>query len=297
MLEPSDGPTEQQLPEIPLETTSPPNRYLERTTRCNAAPDPVRATLAELLQMRDSDAFDHTEAARIPVPLRRLRAGESLVYEGAPADAIFFVRSGTFKVFRIAEDGYEQVLAFAVRSEVLGFDALCMASYPAAMQALEDSTVYVIARHDIARLSQAIPAFAGVLQQAGSQTLTHSRELVDVLAAVASDVRLARFLIQLSQRMVACSQSPRRFLLRLGRRELASLLGVAHETVSRCFTALAALGLLQVDDREVEILDMNGLIAFSRNTRRPLDGAATPRNRTLARRLPRQHTAAHAVLN
>lgn len=259
---------------------------------------PAHASMAELLQMFGAKVVDLAAGAQIPVLLRRVQAGESLAHEGASADAIFFVRSGTFKVFRTDEDGYEQVLAFAMRSEVLGFDALCMESYPAAMQALEDSSVYVILRSEIGLLGQTLPTFALVLQQAGSLTLTRSRELVDIMAAVASDVRLARFLIQLSRRMLACGQSPRRFLLRMGRREIASLLGVAHETVSRCFSALAAMGLLHVNDREVEILDMDGLKAFSRSTRRPVEDAALPRNQHLpiiTRAATGRHTARRAL--
>lgn len=256
---------------------------------------PAHGSMAELLQMFGAKVSDLAAAAPIPVPLRRVQAGESLAHEGAPADAIFFVRSGTFKVFRTDEDGYEQVLAFAVRSEVLGFDALCMASYPAAMQALEDSTVYVILRREIAPLSTVLPSFALVLQEAGSLTLTRSRELVDIMAAVASDVRLARFLIQLSRRMLACGQSPRRFLLRMGRREVASLLGVAHETVSRCFSALSAMGLLYVNDREIEILDMEGLKAFSRSTRRATDDALLARTPAAPKRAARRFAHPHAL--
>ena len=229
--------------------------------------------MAELLQMFAARPTDLNAGAQIPVLLRRVGAGQSLVHEGADADATFFVRSGTIKVFQTDEDGYEQVLAFAVRGEVLGFDALCMESYPTAMQALEDSSVFVIPRRDLAKISQDLPSFALVLQKAGSQTLAHSRDLVDILAAVDSDVRLARFLIQLSRRMAGCGQSPRVFLLRMGRREIASLLGVAHETVSRCFSALAAMRLIEVKNREIEILDMAGLREFSRNTRRQTDGA------------------------
>ncbi|MBA4260705.1 MAG: hypothetical protein C0443_01410 [Comamonadaceae bacterium] len=277
-----------------METPAPSVPGPRLVSRDTSAACPAHASLAELLHMFGAKVADLAAGAHIPVLLRRMSAGEGLVHEGAPADAIFFVRSGTFKVFRTDEDGYEQVLAFAVRSELLGFDALCMESYPTAMQALEDSTVYVIPRREIGLLSQALPTFALVLQQAGSLTLTRSRELVDIMAAVASDVRLARFLIQLSRRMLACGQSPRRFLLRMGRREIASLLGVAHETVSRCFSALAAMGLLHVNDREVEILDMDGLKAFSRSTRRPVDDAALARNQHLpiiARATTGRHSA------
>ena len=149
----------------------------------NQVSSPV-ATLADLLHVCGVPAGHPREAASMPVHWRSLQAGASLVHEGAPADAIFFVRAGTFKVFRTDEDGYEQVLAFATRGEVLGFDALCMESYPAAVLALEASSVFVIPRREIGPLGQALPTFALALQQAGSLSLTRSRELVDVLAAV-----------------------------------------------------------------------------------------------------------------
>jgi len=84
-------------------------------------------------------------------------------------------------------------------------------------------------------------------------------------------VRLARFLLQLSRRMAECGQSPRRFHLRMSRRDIASYLGVAHETVSRSFGALSRWGWLRVDNREVEILDLPGLKQFAQNTRRAVD--------------------------
>ena len=96
-------------------------------------------------------------------------------------------------------------------------------------------------------------------------------ELAEMMAAVAAEVRLARFLLQLSRRMAECGQSPRRFHLRMSRRDIASYLGVAHETVSRSFGALARWGWLRVDNREVEILDLPGLKQFALNTRRAVD--------------------------
>jgi CRP/FNR family transcriptional regulator len=71
----------------------------------------------------------------------------------------------------------------------------------------------------------------------------------------------------MSERMQACGQSPRRLYLRMSRSDIASYLGVAHATVSRSFSALAAWGCLRVNNRDVEILDMPRLRAFSRSTR------------------------------
>ena len=55
------------------------------------------------------------------------------------------------------------------------------------------------------------------------------------------------------------------------RRDIASHLGVAHETVSRSFTALADWGYIRVLNRDVEVLDPDGLRAFSLITRGLVD--------------------------
>ncbi|MDM7941365.1 MAG: Crp/Fnr family transcriptional regulator [Hydrogenophaga sp.] len=241
----------------------------------------ARSTLADLLRLLGNDptATSHQAASQIPVGLRRVAAGDHLVHMGAPSDTLYFVSTGTFKIFRTDEDGYEQVLAFAGRREVLAFDALCMETHPTAVTALEDSTVYVIRKSELPALSRAEPAFERELQRAGSRALTRTNDLVDVMAAVAAEVRLARFLLQLSRQMAASGQSPRRFHLRMGRRDIASMLGVAHETVSRSFTALSMNRLIHVSDRDVEILDMDGLKTYSRSTRRSMDDVGVPGTR------------------
>ena len=79
--------------------------------------------------------------------------------------------------------------------------------------------------------------------------------LSDMMAAVAAEVRLARFLVHLSQRMSTSGQSARCLRLQMTRRDIGSYLGVAHETISRSFAALAEAGLIEVEQRKVEILD------------------------------------------
>jgi CRP/FNR family transcriptional regulator len=232
--------------------------------------------MVELLRMMGANPSELLGLEDMPVAVRRLRAGDTLFHEGAPAEAIHFVRAGTFKTVRTAEDGYEQVLAFAGRAEVLGFDAICTESHPSAAVALEDSSVFSLPLRDFYSMGQRLPALDALVHRAASSALAGRGELADVMAAVAAEVRLARFLLQLSRRMAACGQSPRRFHLRMSRRDIASYMGVAHETVSRSFSALVRWGLLQVENREVEVLDMDALRAFALNTRRHLDDSGSP---------------------
>lgn len=236
------------------------------------------SALLELLRLIGANAAELQSAAAAPiqVTVHRVPAGDALYHEGSRAEAIHFVRAGTFKVFRTAEDGYEQVLGFAGRGEVLGFEALAHGSHPSGALALEDSSAYCLALGDFFSAGQRLPALDLLVHRAVASALERRGELADVMAAVAAEVRLARFLLQLSQRMAASGQSPRRFHLRMGRRDIASYIGVAHETVSRSFSALARWGWVTVDNREVEVLDLAGLKSFALNTRRQVDDAGQP---------------------
>ena len=194
------------------------------------------APVDELLRLMDVEADDAPCEDRVQIAVRRVLGGETLFHEGASAEALYFVRAGTFKVFRTGADGYEQVLGFAGRREVLGFDAVCTGGHPASAMALEDSSVFALRLRDLPGLSRRMPRLDRLVQQAASRALAGRGELADLMAAVAAEVRVARFLLQLSQRMQGCGQSPRRFHLRMSRGDIASYLGLAHEIVSRSFS-------------------------------------------------------------
>lgn len=221
--------------------------------------------LAALFRLMGVDETAPEATAQITT--RRVRAGVALFHEGTCAHAVYFIAVGTFKFMHTAEDGYEQVLGFAGRAEMLGYDALCQRAYPTTAVALEDSTVYALPVADLFGLSARIPALGRVLHMAASRQMLHQVEIANLMAAVSAEVRLARFLLQLSDHMAERGQSPRRLYLRMSRRDIASHLGVAHETVSRSFGALANWGCVAVNNREVEILDRERLLACASNTR------------------------------
>ncbi|HJV59667.1 MAG TPA: Crp/Fnr family transcriptional regulator [Albitalea sp.] len=225
-------------------------------------------SMGDLLQLMGASAGAADGLADVPVGTRHPGAGDALFHEDDCAQAIYFVRAGMFKTLRTADDGHEQVLGFAGRGAMLGFDAMCLPRHPTAAVALEPSSVYVVARQDVFGLGERIPAFARVLHLASSHELTRRAEHADLLAPVAPEVRLARFLVHLARRKAADGEPQRQLHLPMSRRDIASHLGVAHETVSRAFTSLSGSGHLRVGNREVEILDLDALQACSLRTRR-----------------------------
>ena len=229
------------------------------------APQP--GSLGDLMRLLGVPSTDFHDRDRMPVAMRRVRAGTTLVREGAPLEFLYLVRDGSLKLERIREDGYVQVLGVAGRADMIGFEAICPRRHSSSVIALEDSGVYVLPMHELDALRARMPALDQGLQATLSAQMARAADTVEVMSAVASEVRLARFLILYSARMAQWGRSPSRFRLRLSRRDIASLLGVAHETVSRSFGELIAWGYLQVDRREVEIVDPDGLADLARNTR------------------------------
>jgi CRP/FNR family transcriptional regulator len=231
------------------------------------------------LQSQLSDLFEllgHTRAHlsgfdNVAISTRRVRVGSVLFHEGAQATHIHFVRVGAFKCVQTAEDGYEQVLSFCFKGETLGFDALCNGTHPCSAIALEDSTVLSVPLQDMFDWSQKLPDLNHLLNVAVSRELTRRSDIAGMMAAVGAEVRLARFLLHLGKRMAAFGRSSRHMYLRMTRRDIASHLGVAHETVSRSFTALADWGYIRVLNRDVEVLDPDGLRAYSLITRGLVD--------------------------
>jgi CRP/FNR family transcriptional regulator len=195
------------------------------------------------------------------------RRDVSLVHEGDTARAVYVVRSGSFKCIRTLEDGYEQVLSIAHPGDVLGFEALCTGHQPVGVVALEEASAFALPLPGLLELRQHHPSFDRALQLSLSRQLVRASRIAEMMAAVSSEVRLARFLLWLAERMGELGQSTRRLRLRLSRRDIASLLGVAHETVSRSFTAMADAGIIKVENREVELLDAERLHARARVTR------------------------------
>jgi CRP/FNR family transcriptional regulator len=214
-----------------------------------------------------------------PVPIRALRRGEVLFDEGSPAEHLFVVRSGCFKCVVTESDGSERMLDIAGEGELLGYDALYRGRYRTRAVALEVSTVFAVAVRNLARMRERVPVFDLALQDAVSRQLDFATERSRLMSCGSAVGRVAAFLLRTSEHDAEHGESPSLLHLRLGRRDIAGLLGLSPETASRAIGTLAEEGLVRVKNRDIEILDLVQLRARVRSTRvRAADGdAGAPR--------------------
>ena len=227
----------------------------------------ARCSASDVLHWAGVPSHASRETDTIYFGMRRVLADATLVHEGQPFESLHLVSSGSFKHVQTDLEGYEQVLGFAIHGDVIGLDGLGRNQHSSGAVALEDSTVVVMPLRELLSLSKQLPALELLLHRAASTELLRRADTQYLMSAPISEVRLARFLLQLARRQSALGHSDRRLRLYMTRRDIASYLGVAHETVSRALTALASSGCIHVSHRDIEIVDEAALRELQRVTR------------------------------
>ncbi len=183
-------------------------------------------------------------------------AGEHVFREGDPFEAIAAVRAGTVKTYSIDRDGREHVLGFHLPGEVIGLNAIAGDKYPCNAVALDTVTLCRFSFPQISVLAARLPG----LQQTLFRLLSRDIGTASLLAGDwSADERMAAFLIGLSRRLAARGFSPDRFQLTMARTDIANYLRLAPETVSRVLKRFQEDGMLQVERRELELVDRSRL--------------------------------------
>lgn len=206
------------------------------------------------MSARDVEKMDSLVQERI-----RVRKGETLYRMGDALTAVYAVRFGTLKTHLTMEDGRSQISGFYLPGEVVGFDGLTEMRHASDATALEDAEVCVVRYDELQTLSAALPSLQHQFMRLMSKEITQDQMMLITLGSMRAEERLAGFLVNLSERLSARGYSPSEFVLRMSREEIGSYLGLKLETVSRLFSRFAEAGLIQIRQRHVKLVDMQGI--------------------------------------
>ena len=100
------------------------------------------------------------------------------------------------------------------------------------------------------------------------EKLSRRIKTVLILGCTNSTQLLASFLLNLARKFEARGFSKSEFVLRMTRGELGSFLGLRLETVSRTLTHFDELNLIEINQRHVRIINLEGLKAVAKESGR-----------------------------
>ena len=197
---------------------------------------------------------------------RTLQAGESLIWEGEDSVLVANVIEGVLKLSTGTEDGREQIVGVVYPSEFIGRPFGGTTSH--GVTALTESRVCVFSRSDFDAFAREHPGLEHKLLERTLSELDRTRRWMLLLGRKSASEKVASFLLELSERLspsnceIHFETGARRFTLPFSRQQIADVLGLTIETLSRQFTRLKTEGLIDLPSRrEVSILDREGLAA------------------------------------
>ncbi len=209
----------------------------------------IDGALAQCALAFGLSAADRAEILKVAVT-RNLRKGQLLFNEGEPATGMFLVVEGLVKVFKLAQDGREKVLHVFPAGETLAEAALFgEGRYPASAQAVGPATVAVFPRQPLMQLLRDRPELCFRMLAGMSVKLKYLGQRIEELTFQSASMRLASHLVaELDRR-----RKPQ-LRLELSKRELAAVLGMTPETLSRLLASLRESGVIDVRGRTVTVL-------------------------------------------
>lgn len=197
---------------------------------------------------------------------RTLAAGETLLWEGEDTPLVANVIEGVLKLSSGTEDGREQIVGVVYPSDFIGRPFGGTSGH--GVTALTDARVCVFNRRDFDAFAREHPGLEHKLLRRTLDELERTRKWMVLLGRKSASEKVASFLLEMVERLDdhtcgAGEQTGARVVtLPFSRQQIADVLGLTIETVSRQFTRLKAEGLIDLPSRrDVAILDHEGLVA------------------------------------
>ena len=220
-----------------------------------------QCTLGNLCLPRSLDASATEQFEYIVNKSRPIQPGEHIFRAGDKFQSIAAVRAGCFKSYVIDKNGEEQVLGFYLPGEIIGFDAIHEKVHKANVVALDTSSVCGLSFDSVSEMARQLPELQDELFRVMS---LHISELEASAADLSAEERIARLLCSLSIRFASRGYSSKEFNLSMSRRDIASNLRLATETISRVLARFQSAGIIRVNRKKVAILDEEKLKDLAR---------------------------------
>ena len=209
---------------------------------------------------------DEIEALNAIGRRRTLTPGESLIWEGEDSVLVANVIEGVLKLSTGTEDGREQIVGVVYPSDFIGRPFGATSGH--GVTALTDARVCVFSRKDFDAFAREHPALEHKLLQRTLGELDRTRRWMLLLGRKSASEKVASFLLEMADRLsnATCEvfedHTEKRFVLPFSRQQIADVLGLTIETVSRQFTRLKSDGIIDLPSRrEVVIADVEALVA------------------------------------
>nr|WP_212755245.1 Crp/Fnr family transcriptional regulator [Flexivirga aerilata] len=204
----------------------------------------------------DADA----EALLSTMTRTKIARGQELFHEGEQGDTLYVITAGKVKLGRRSPDGRENLLAILGEGEMLGelslFDP---GPRTATATAVADTELVGLAHGSMTEYLGTRPEVAMTMLTALAARLRRTNEALGDLVFTDVPGRVAKALLDLSNRFGQPAEDGTLVAHDLTQEELAQLVGASRETVNKALADFSARGWIKLEARAVTLIDTERL--------------------------------------
>jgi CRP/FNR family transcriptional regulator, global nitrogen regulator len=198
------------------------------------------------------------EEVGLRVVERRFGPKDIIFTPGDPDDQLYFLLSGTVRLYKIYGDYKEATTALLKDGGVFGKLTLVEGRWQDVFaEAVTESRVAGIQKTSLERVIKSDPEFALRLFSSLSERLRQSDEVIESLLHREVSTRLATLLMNLSDRFG--EEEGTLIGVRLTHQDLANMIASTREAVSKVMSEFQREGVIETRSRRIAVLDRGAL--------------------------------------
>jgi CRP/FNR family transcriptional regulator len=199
---------------------------------------------------------DQLNSVRDIIIEKKCGKGETIFSEGDDGIGFYLVSKGLIKIYKVSFEGKEHILHIFGPGEVFGEVPVFTGKvYPATAESIQKSQLLFLPRDTFISLVTKNPSISLNMLAILSMRLRQFAAQIESLSLKEVPGRLASYLILLSEEQ----KNTASVTLNISKGQLASLLGTIPETMSRILAKMSSLNMIEVNSRDIRLLDMDGL--------------------------------------
>ncbi len=188
--------------------------------------------------------------------IRTYKSGEVIYDEGNHANNIYLLKSGVIKSHKIDEFGKELITKIFKADEFFGYTSLTEnIPYLESATAMEKAEVVAISKDDLKKMLKQNHKLTLEFIQLLADNLIEFKEQLLQMAYGSVKKKTASTILQFAEKIPSKSEGT----IKISRSDLASVAGIATESLIRTLSSLKKDGLIDIEGRNITVLDVEKL--------------------------------------
>lgn len=182
--------------------------------------------------------------------------GEIVYLEGSNSNYLYFVNKGVVKCHKLDEQGKELTTALYSENDLFGYTSFSHnIPYQETATAIQDTELSGISKSEFKELLNNNHKLTLELIELLADDLTDVKDQLLHMAYGSVQKKTAATILKFVEKLNTDKNKP----IRISRNDLASVAGVATETLIRTMSSFKKQGLIEIEGRNIKILDLHKL--------------------------------------